>query len=88
MFVIGHDLEKNRRFIQKYRKKNNKYRNIKKKADKHFQENFLNLVTEKTFGLMSFFVSGKNEEEKKQNALLTNKILHDKLISFDTSKFL
>ena len=37
---------------------------------------------------MSLFVTGRTEEEKKENARLTNKILHEKLVSFDTSKFI
>jgi hypothetical protein len=32
-YVIGHNLEKNRRFIEKYRKKNNRFKRIKQKAD-------------------------------------------------------
>ena len=37
---------------------------------------------------MSYFVPGGTEEEKKHNAKLTNKILHEKLINFDTTKFI
>ena len=37
---------------------------------------------------MSMFVPGRPEEEKKENARLTNKILHEKLVNFDSSKFI
>lgn len=37
---------------------------------------------------MSMFVPGRTEEEKKENARLTNKILHEKLVNFDSTKFI